>query len=346
MTPEEREALLRRAGVRPAWQGTREARPGYQQQQSPAGALADPRTVPYRRIPTRRDREFSRASLADTTLRGAYSEPRNQIAEAGMSALETTGAPSFARGVRSLQANEPGRAAGEFSMGALGLLGTASLPFGGGARAAPTRIPRISQAIPEALPTAPPRLPGRVTEQAVRPVMAPDGGAAGEGRYRPLDENGNPVASEAYPFGFRRLGPNSYRTDQFFDRDPTFDWPDEGVDLRGMRRSRDTVNISDLSSTQIRVGEAFLNPDRPRNPRMLDGSRSPFTDRPAVVRIGDDLFVVDGHNRIAEAAARGETTVDVTVLDGSRALRQQRRAPDAPNAGPPRSPPMFPGAQR
>jgi len=146
LTEEEAAELLRRAGIRPAWQGTREARPGYQQQQSPAGAMADPRTVPYRRVPTRRDREFSRASLQDTTQRGAYSEPRNQFAEAGMNVLETTGAPSFARGVRSIQANEPGRAAGEFAMGGLGLLGTATLPFGSGARAAPPRVPRIQQA--------------------------------------------------------------------------------------------------------------------------------------------------------------------------------------------------------
>lgn len=164
--------LLNSVGLRPAWERTREARPGYQQQQSPAGALADPRTLPYRRIPTRRDREFSRASLADTAQRGAWSEPRNQIAEAGMNVLETTGAPSFARGVRSLQANEPGRAAGEFAMGGLGLLGTASLPFGGGARAAPPRIPRIQQAMPEAhgIPDAPPRLPGRATDGSVLPM--------------------------------------------------------------------------------------------------------------------------------------------------------------------------------
>jgi hypothetical protein len=177
MTPEEREALLRQLGMRPAWQGTREARPGYQQQQSPAGALADPRTLPYRRVPTRRDREFSRAALQDTTQRGAYSEPRNQIAEAGMAALETTGAPSFARGVRSIQANEPGRAAGEFALAGLGLLGTATLPFGGGARAAPPRIPRIQQAMPEAveaLPNAPPRLPGRATDGSVLPIRPPE----------------------------------------------------------------------------------------------------------------------------------------------------------------------------
>lgn len=154
MTPEEVDALLRRAGVRPAWEGTREARPGYQQQQSPAGALADPRTLPYRRVPTRRDREFSRASLADTTQRGAFSEPRNQFAEAGMNVLETTGAPEIARGVQSIQRNQPGEAAGHFAMGGLGLLGTATLPFGSGARAAPPRIPRIQQAIPEAPPNA------------------------------------------------------------------------------------------------------------------------------------------------------------------------------------------------
>lgn len=150
MTEQELADLLGRAGIRPAWQGTREARPGYQQQQSPAGALADPRTVPYRRVPTRRDREFSRAALADTMQRGAFAEPRNQFAEAGMNALETTGAPEIARGVRSIQANEPGQAAGHFALGGLGLLGTASLPFGGGARGAPPRVPRIQQAIPEA----------------------------------------------------------------------------------------------------------------------------------------------------------------------------------------------------
>ncbi|MGE0830699.1 MAG: hypothetical protein AB7O04_15285, partial [Hyphomonadaceae bacterium] len=40
-----------------------------------------------------------------------------------------------------------------------------------------------------------------------------DAGLRGVGReaYRPVDDQGNPVASETFPFGVRRMGPNSYR---------------------------------------------------------------------------------------------------------------------------------------
>ena len=163
---------------------------------------------------------------------------------------------------------------------------------------------------------------------------APDGGNAGELQpYLPLDDTGNPIASDTFPFGFRRFG-MGYRAEQFMPRAPSFEWPDDGVSLSGMRRTKDRVSISSLTPTQIDVGESFLNPTRSRNPEMLGGKRSPFNDAPAIVRVGEDFFVVDGHNRIAEAAARGETEITAHVFDGRRLLRSAPNAPANQNQRP------------
>ena len=373
MTEQELADLLGRAGIRPAWQGTREARPGYQQQQSPAGALADPRTVPYRRVPTRRDREFSRASLADTTQRGAFSEPRNQFAEAGMNVLETTGAPEIARGVQSIQRNQPGEAAGHFSMGALGLLGTATLPFGSGARAAPPRVPRIQQAMPEAqgIPNAPPRLPGRATDGSILPLrprepirqslvggsddlreaagMRPAGGGrvqAYRGSVVPYEGNNgiqfwsaDPDIASSNAFG---EGANVTRADLDLGRT---------LEVDGRLRPWDDLDPEGISDEALR--REFAQRVHTMDPSAPTGAYGWFdvrtTDRLGQLarRHGYDSVtlrnVIEGGAPLENGTPRPTTTY---AIAGDRARFAAPEAPrTTPDAGPPRPPPMFPGGR-
>lgn len=157
--------------MRPAWERQAEAQPEYQRP-LPRQALADPNTVPIERRPTRAQREFGQYALQDTAQRSAGASEgfasRDQVAEFGQGAMEATGAPAWARGIRHVQQGEPGEAIPEFLWGALNTAGIATLPFGGGARGALTRQPMGMR--------PPPRVP-RPTQNAPPPSRTgPDAG--------------------------------------------------------------------------------------------------------------------------------------------------------------------------
>lgn len=104
----------------------------------------------------RQEREL--AALTDRAM-GGYSgyADRNQVEEFGRGAMEMTGAPSWARGIQDVQNGRPGEAIPEFLMGALNTAGIATLPLGGGARAAtPPRVPRAPMRPAPALPSRQP----------------------------------------------------------------------------------------------------------------------------------------------------------------------------------------------
>lgn len=237
--------------------------------------------------------------------------------------LEMTGAPSLVRSYVRARDGDPWGSAGEAAMGALAI---------GGVRATMREpIPRPMPAPPpmtqpwpadmfgalprEPMPRPQPRLPGRASDGSILPV-APS---------RPFTNSlrgGSDDLSEAAGMGrgFERLGPG-YSTRQFMRGDPSSDFPDEGVDIRGVRSTEESVQIESLTPTQLQVALDFADPSRLRNGPMIDGSISPFGDMPAIYRNGDDMFVLDGHNRIAEAAARGDTNIRVRVFDARDGAR-------------------------
>lgn len=137
-------------GLRPAWQGTAQNRAGYRpprplprQMRPVEQRLHDPNAGVQNQAMQqfRAQQDMRQNSFAASSAQGAYALPRNQFAEAGMQAMETTGAPALARGVRRVQAGEPGEAIPEFLAGGFNALGMATLPFGGGR--APQRVPRV-----------------------------------------------------------------------------------------------------------------------------------------------------------------------------------------------------------
>jgi hypothetical protein len=290
-----------------------------------------------------------------------------------MNVLETTGAPEIARGVQSIQRNQPGEAAGHFSMGALGLLGTATLPFGSGARAAPPRVPRIQQAMPEAqgIPNAPPRLPGRATDGSILPLrprepirqslvggsddlreaagMRPAGGGrvqAYRGSVVPYEGNNgiqfwsaDPDIASSNAFG---EGANVTRADLDLGRT---------LEVDGRLRPWDDLDPEGISDEALR--REFAQRVHTMDPSAPTGAYGWFdvrtTDRLGQLarRHGYDSVtlrnVIEGGAPLENGTPRPTTTY---AIAGDRARFAAPEAPrTTPDAGPPRPPPMFPGGR-
>jgi hypothetical protein len=141
-------------------------------------------------------------------------------------------------------------------------------------------------------------------EQAPRgtQALAPDGGAL-----------------DATPFK-RGGGGIGYDAFQFMRGNPRSVFPDQGINVDGVPSTVETVPAGSLTPTQPRVSDNFLDPNRPVGGDVY-GRPSPFSDMPAVYRNGEDLFVLDGHNRIAASVARGEPNIRVRVFDARDGAR-------------------------
>ena len=136
---------------------------------------------------------------------------------------------------------------------------------------------------------------------------------------RPASELPDGGALDATPFK-RGGGGIGYDAFQFMRGNPRSVFPDQGINVDGVPSTVETVPAGSLTPTQPRVSDNFLDPNRPVGGDVY-GRPSPFSDMPAVYRNGEDLFVLDGHNRIAASVARGEPNIRVRVFDARDGAR-------------------------
>lgn len=357
--PETLADLYRRVGLHAAWEDQPEAQPGYKpprplprRLRSVQQRLGDPHegvrrqaTEQYAREQSRRN-QFYADAMQNELGRNEVNTPPD--AYFGQDVLEMTGAPALSRSFDAIAADDPERALTEGAWGALGILGTATLPPSRGA----LRVPRVPAEPVAPLPVNPARTLATATDGSILPMREPQpfrnslrGGSddlaeaalpasrapdAGQPGARP--EANVPDGGSA---GAERLGPSL--------RDMVDDG-NGGLIIDALRRNR--ANISRLEDQGV-----F---ERPMPQRSLPLDQLRRTDHtppeqqwvdhytqnagePIIVRQNKrgGYDVIDGHHRLAAAQARGDASIE--VYDASLYF-----APERPNAGdglPPRRTP-------